>query len=126
MLGLFDSKTKIIKHKFCKDVNSYIETYAPFVVKYKYNEDGTSGFVDTLNSFAPHFTFPQFAKSVLDEFKRMMDKVKTEVNVLYENVDAILITERDYNKLLQLGYIGTKLGQFKIEHIHGNSYKEST
>lgn len=115
--GYSIQRPKIIKHKFCKDVNSYIETYAPFVVKYKYNEDGTSGFVDTLNSFAPHFTFPQFAKSVLDEFKRMMDKVKTEVNVLYENVDAILITERDYNKLLQLGYIGTKLGQFKIEHI---------
>ncbi len=92
-------------------------TFAPFVIKHKYNDDGVSGYVDTINSFVPHFTFPQFAKSVLDEFRRMINEVKQVVNVLYENIDAILVTEEDYHKLLELGYIGNKLGQFKIEHI---------
>ena len=115
--GYSIKRAKLIKHKFTKNVNSYVETYAPFVVWYNYNEDGISGFVDTVNSFVPHFTVPQFARSVLNEFKQMMDKVKSLVTVYYENVDAILISESDYEKLVKLGYVGDKLGQFKIEHI---------
>ena len=46
-----------------------------------------------------------------------MNEIKSLVNVFYENIDAILIDENDYNKLLKLGYIGDKLGQFKIEHV---------
>ena len=65
----------------------------------------------------PHFTIPQFAKSVLDTFRAKMDEVKSLVNVYYENIDAILIDENDYNKLLKLGYIGEELGKFKIEHV---------
>ena len=64
-----------------------------------------------------HFTIPQFAKSVLDTFRAKMDEVKSLVNVYYENIDAILIDENDYNKLLKLGYIGEELGKFKIEHV---------
>ena len=37
--------------------------------------------------------------------------------IYYENIDAILIDENDYNKLVELGYIGNELGKFKIEHI---------
>ena len=37
--------------------------------------------------------------------------------IYYENIDAILIDENDYNKLVELGYIGNELGEFKIEHI---------
>ena len=33
------------------------------------------------------------------------------------NVDAILVDEVGYNKLKDLGYIGDKLGQFKIEKV---------
>ena len=94
----------------------YIETYGPYVVKYTLKKDG-SGFVTSLNPFVQHFSYPQFAKSVLDEFNSIMDNVKSIVNVLYQNVDAILINEADYNKLMELGYIGSELGQFKIEHI---------
>ena len=79
------------------------------MVGYCYNEDGISGFVDTVNSFVPHFTVPQFARSVLNEFKQMMDKVKSLVTVYYENVYAILISECDYEKLVKLGYVGDKL-----------------
>lgn len=110
-------RPKVIKNHYVKDVNTYIETYAPFVIKYKYNKDGFSGFVDTINPFVPHFTIPQFARSVLNEFKSKIDKIKKLVNVYYENIDAILINESDYLKLNELGYIGDELGQFKIEHI---------
>ena len=115
--GYSIQRPKIVKHKYCKNVDNYMATFAPFVIKHKYNTDGISGYVDTINSFVPHFSFPQFAKSVLDEFRRMINEVKQVVNVLYENIDAILVTEEDYHKLLELGYIGNKLGQFKIEHI---------
>ena len=46
-----------------------------------------------------------------------MDEVKSLVTVYYENVDALLINEDDYNKLVNLGYIGEELGLFKIEHV---------
>ena len=71
----------------------------------------------TMNSIVSSFIIPHFAREVLIEFKRIMDDIKSIVNVLYENIDAILITEEDYNKLLSLNKIGPRLGQFKIEHI---------
>ena len=46
-----------------------------------------------------------------------MDEVKRLVNVYYENVDALLINESDYNKLVDLGYIGDGLGKFKVEKV---------
>ena len=115
--GYSIKRPKLIKHKYTKNVDNYIETYAPFVIGYNYNEDGISGFVDTVNSFVPHYTIPQFARSVLIEFNKIMNEVKQLVTVYYENVDAILISESDYNKLVKLGYVGNELGKFKIEHI---------
>ena len=115
--GYSIKRPKLVKHKYTKNVNSYVETFAPFVIGYNYNDDGVSGFVDTVNSFVPHYTIPQFARSVLVEFKKMMDEVKKLVTVYYENVDAILISESDYNKLVELGYVGNELGKFKIEHV---------
>ena len=46
-----------------------------------------------------------------------MNMIRNKVNVIYENIDAILINESDYNKLKREGLIGDNLGQFKIEHI---------
>ena len=115
--GYSIKRQKIIKHKYTSNVDEYVETFAPFVLKWTYNKDGRSGFVDTINSFVPHFTIPHFAKSVLDTFNEKMNEVKSLVNVHYQNVDAILISESDYNKLVNLGYVGDQLGQFKIEHI---------
>ena len=111
-------RPKIIKHKYNSNIDSYIDNFAPFVLRYNYiNDSDTSGFVDTINSFVPHFTTPHLAKHVLDEFHNLMNKIKSLVTVYYQNVDAILINESDYNKLVELGYIGNQLGQFKIEHI---------
>jgi len=47
----------------------------------------------------------------------MMDEIKKIVTVYYENIDAILINESDYEKLKKLGYIGNELGRFKIEKV---------
>ena len=46
-----------------------------------------------------------------------MNEIKSIVKVYYQNVDAILITESDYDKLVRLVYVGSDLGQFKIEHV---------
>ena len=117
MLGYSIKRPKLIKHKYTKNVNEYVDTFAPFVMSYKYNDNGVSGFVNTVNSFVPHFTVPQFARSQLNENKLMMDEIKSLVTIYYENIDAILINESDYLKLMDLGYIGEGLGKFKIEHI---------
>ena len=37
--------------------------------------------------------------------------------IYYYNVDAVLIDEEDCNKLVLLGYVGPKLGQFKVLHV---------
>ena len=115
--GYSIKRPKTIKHKYTNNVDKYIETFAPYVYKYKYNDDCVSGYVHLINSFVSHFTIPQFAKSLLDAYKRKMDEIKSIVNVYYTNIDAILINEQDYNKLKSLGYIGNELGQFKIEHV---------
>ena len=82
---------------------------------YLYGYD--SKFTVTMKSVVSSFTVPHFAKEILNEFKEFMDNIKRKVTVYYENIDAILVTESDYNKLIEEGLIGKKLGQFKIEHI---------
>ena len=115
--GYSIQRPKTIKHKYSKDVNKDIDTFAPYIYKYHFNDDGVTGHVHLVNSFVLNYTIPQFAKSVLDEFKRKMNHIKSLVHVYYENIDAILIDEQDYMKLVDLGFIGDALGQFKIEHI---------
>ena len=118
--GFSIQRPKLVKHKFTNNLKNYIDTFSPYIIKYKFAENSNSlnaGYVDSINPFVIHYTYPQFAKSVLDEFNRIMNKVKSLVNVLYENIDSILINEEDYQKLLKLGFIGEKLGQFKIEKI---------
>ena len=68
-------------------------------------------------NFKEHYYYPQYAKTLLDKYHEKMKKISEIVNVLYCNIDSILVTECDYNKLNELGYIGYDLGQFKIEHI---------
>jgi hypothetical protein len=115
-VGYSMKRPKVIKHKYAKDVNKYMDTFAPFVAGYNLINN-SEGFVDTVNSFVPSFNHVQFAKKVMDEYDSLMSKIKSLVHVYYENIDAILINESDYNKLESLGFIGNDLGQFKIEHI---------
>ena len=83
-----------------------------------YNYVGNnSGFVDSINSFVPHFTIPQFALNVLNNFNNKINEISNLVHVYYYNIDSILIDEADYNKLFELGYINNNLGGFKIEHV---------
>ena len=111
-------RPKTVKRKYAKNVNKLIDEMEQFIYKYSYENNGESGWVSLIESFVPHFTCPQFAKSVLDTFRKKMEEVKALVNVYYQNIDAVLISEDDYNKLLRLGYIGDKLGMFKIEKIY--------
>ena len=46
-----------------------------------------------------------------------MNRIRSTVNVIYENIDAIVINEEDFNKLNQFGLIGDELGKCKVEHI---------
>lgn len=110
-------RPKLMKHKYCKCVDKYIQEFAPYVARYNYSPDNISGWVDSVNSVVIHFTYPQFAKRVLDNYHKKFNDIKRLVNVYYENVDAILINESDYQKLLGLGYIGNDLGQFKVEKV---------
>ena len=119
-------KPKLVKHKYTSNVNNYIETFAPYVIGYNYTEQsalatmgGTSlgGYVHTVNPLVPHFTCPQFAREVLNNFNKKIEDISKIVNVYYYNIDAILIDEHDYDKLKSLGYIGDAMGQYKIEHV---------
>lgn len=93
-----------------KDMDKYLSQHADFIVSY----DDT--YVREVNPVVINFSYPQFARRVLYNYNKKMDHIKSLVNVLYENIDAILVTEEDYNKLLSIGFIGNELGQFKIEH----------
>ena len=56
----------------------------------------------------------------------MIQEVESIVKkIYYYKVDAILIDEEDYNKLVSLGYIGPDLGQFKVEHVLVEIYIKS-
>ena len=65
-----------------------------------------------------HYNHPQFAKVILDGFNAKCDEIKSLVNVLFQNFDAFIVNEADYNKLNELGYIHpTELGKLKVEHV---------
>ena len=113
----FNKKYKDNKTKF----NKYMDTYSPYVIGYD-----NKGFIYTVNPYREYYTFPQFARSVLDDFNDKMNYIKSLVsNVYYSKVDSLLISEDDYNKLYKLGYIGNNLGQFKVEHIFTEIYIKS-
>ena len=74
--------------------------------------------VKSVKSVVCHYSYPQFAKRVLDSYEAKIQKVLSVIrHVYYFNIDALLIDEDDYYKLMQAGMIGDELGQFKIEHI---------
>jgi len=103
----------LIKSKYTKDVESYVKTFAPYVIGYD-----KSNFVQTVQPVVINYTHPQLAKVILDKYKQKMDEIKTHVHVLYENIDSILVNEQDYMKLKDLGYVDdNQLGKLKIERV---------
>ena len=115
--GFSISKPKVIKYKYVQKVDNYIERFGSYVLKYNYT-NGESGFVNTVNCYVENFTFPQFAYSVLTEYNKFFDYVKSLVPVYYENIDAILTNEEGFNKLKSLNLIDNEeLGKFKLDKV---------
>ncbi len=109
--GYSISKPKVIKNKYVQNVDFYSKKYNRFVLKIN------GHFVSTVNSFVPHYVSPQFAKSVLDEYNKFFNYIKSIIPVFYENIDAILTNEEGYKKLNELNLIGDDMGRFKVDKI---------
>ena len=68
--------------------------------------------------FSTNFIYPQFANRILENYHNKMNEISKLVNILYSNIDSILIDENDFNKLTELGLIDSyEFGKFKIEYI---------
>ena len=109
--GYSIQKPRLIKNKYVNSVDFYSNKYRRFVLKVH------GHFVSTVNTFVPHYTFPQFAKSVLDEYNRFFNHIKSIIPVYYENVDAILTNEQGYETLISNGLVGSEMGQFKLDKV---------
>ena len=109
--GYSIQKPRVIKNKYVQNVGFYSNKYKRFVLKVNGN------FVSTVNTFVPHYTYPQFAKSVLDEYNCFFNRIKSMIPVYYENVDAILTNEEGYNTLMANGLVGKEMGQFKLDKV---------
>lgn len=121
MFRLFFTKAKLYKSKYSQNIENYLDNYSSFVFAI-YETETNKGFVHSKNSFAADYNTVQFGFDILKNYNEFMEMIRGKVNVIYENIDAILITEEDFNKLKQEGFIGNQLGKFKIEHIF-NSFE---
>ena len=108
-------KPKLIKHKYSNNIQGTINNQGDLVVSHE-NKD--AGFVNIVQPYVEHYSYPHFAKVILDGFNNKLNEIKSHVNVLFQNIDAIVVNEADYNKLNELGYIHpTELGKLKVEHV---------
>ena len=94
-----------------KDKDMFIASHINHVIEHDAN------IVKLIKSVSFQYSYPQFAREVLNNYHNKMNEMRKLCKIYYENIDAILIDENDYNKLVELGYIGNELGKFKIEHI---------
>ena len=113
--GTSIQKPKIIKHKYSTNINGTISNQGDFVIS---TEAGNEGFVNIIQPYVEHYSHPHFAKVILDGFQQKVQEIKSIVNVLFQNIDAFVVNESDYNKLVELGYVHpTELGKLKVEHV---------
>ena len=113
--GTSIQKPKIIKHKYSTNINGTISNQGDFVIS---TEAGNEGFVNIIQPYVEHYSHPHFAKVILDGFQQKVQEIKSIVNVLFQNIDAFIVNESDYNKLVELGYVHpTELGKLKVEHV---------
>jgi hypothetical protein len=120
-------KHGLIQSKYTTNVDSRVEEMYEFVAKYNYKNGGSrDGFVCTVDSFHPWFNYTQFGKLILDNYNKKVKELEMVVDILYCNIDAFIVNESDYKKLLELGYIGDGLGQLKVEAIFSEVYFESS
>lgn len=104
-------KNRIYKTVKPKDKDMFIASNINFVVEHDEH------IVKMIKSISFQYSYPQFAREVLNNYHNKMNEIRKICKIYYENIDAILIDENDYNKLVELGYVGNELGKFKIEHI---------
>ena len=115
--GYSISKPRNYKTKHVPDVHRAINEYGDRVASFRFNEDNRSGVIKVEQSFVQNYTYPQFARSVLNNYADKVNEICSIVTPLYFNIDAFLITENDYNKLVEHGMIGNEMGKLKIEKI---------
>ena len=107
------TRPKLVKHKYSQNVQNTINEYGELVLSHD-----NSNYVHLLQPYVEHYAHPQFAKVILDGFNNKVNELRSIVNVLFQNFDAFVVNEADYNKLNELGYIHpTELGKLKVEHV---------
>ncbi|KAI5542475.1 hypothetical protein TVAGG3_0070690, partial [Trichomonas vaginalis G3] len=90
--GYSIKKPQEMKSKHYEKVDNFVERFSPFVLKYEFTQ-GQSGLVTTLKPIVEHWSYPQFAKAVLDNYNKFFSEVKSKVKVYYENIDALMTNE---------------------------------
>jgi len=110
-------KPRLHERVYKTNVNNFINNYKNYVWAIYNTKNDNEGFIDVIQSFVPDYNCVQFGADILNKYNRFMDDIRSKVNVIYENIDAILINENDYNKLQNEGLIGDELGKFKVEHV---------
>ena len=107
------TRPKLVKHKYSQNIQSTINEQGELVLSHDDNN-----YVHLIQPYVEHYAYPQFAKVILDGFNDKVNELRSIVNVLFQNFDAFVVNEDDYNKLNELGYIHpTELGKLKVEHV---------
>ena len=104
-------RNRMFKTTKPKDKDAFVSSHINYIVEH--NDE----IVKMIKSISFQYSYPQFAREVLNNYHNKMNEIRNLCKIYYENIDAILIDEDDYNKLVSLGYVGDELGKFKIEHI---------
>ena len=109
--GYSIKKNRMFKTIKPADKDEFIKSHINYVIEHD------NDIVKMIKSVSFNYSMPQFAREVLNNYHTKIEGIRKLCKIYYENIDAILIDEDDYNKLVSLGYVGNDLGMFKIEHV---------
>jgi hypothetical protein len=128
--GVSMKKSKVFSTKYNDDVMSKVEREFPYVVKYNLVNE-KAGFVSTINTFHQHFNHIQFTKLILDNFRKKVEELEQLVEIYYYNIDAFILDQRGYDKLVEKGLIVKpgqieEMGQLKVIAVFDEVVFESS
>ena len=110
--GLSIKNQKRFKTIRTDDMDNTIKYHGPHVAKYN------DKVVTNVQCVSDNFYDPRYAKRLLDNYHNKMNQIKEIVDILYCNIDSILVTVCDHKRLLELGDIDdNEFGKFRVEHI---------
>ena len=109
--GFSIKKNRVFKTVKPNDKDEFVKSHINYIIEH---DDAV---VKMIKSVSFNYSMPQFAREVLNNYHAKMESIRKLCKIYYENIDAILIQEEDYNKLVSLGLVGNELGKFKIEHV---------